>query len=381
MQIAIDLSAYSSSYKGGVSSFSFGLIRSLILTKPKNLSLKLIVKENEVKNLLQGLNTDIEIVFFKESYVMLTKSLYKLVYNGILPRIFFSLALKIEYMHVAKFFRNVDFLYVPTTYVNYCPRKVKAIISLHDIQEKTYPHFFDKKQLKYRDVRTLYTLKKAYAIQTSSYFITQQIKLYYKEISKQIKFWVIPEGVETKRFSLVPNLYSADKSINIFYPAANLPHKNHKYLFDAIYLLNGRRSISLVLTGNSKNDFREFLTEKHQNLNISVMGQLSDDEILKCYFKADITVITSYYESSSLPILEALSIGCNVFASNIPAHIEMAENLPIILFDLNSPSNLTNLLMNFQSKQKLTPAAIHSYDWEIIAKTYWNYIKENIVSR
>jgi glycosyltransferase involved in cell wall biosynthesis len=90
-------------------------------------------------------------------------------------------------------------------------------------------------------------------------------------------------------------------------------------------------------------------------------------------------VSASSYESSSLPLLEGLASGCVALASDIEAHIEMANYYPIVLFDLNSPKsfakNIENVIHEFndifaESAIDSRRGTILKCDWQKIAQQY-----------
>jgi glycosyltransferase involved in cell wall biosynthesis len=163
----------------------------------------------------------------------------------------------------------------------------------------------------------------------------------------------------------------------IYLPGKFLPHKNHIEFFQALAGLSNIPKISVVITEvpeNIPNAVREIVA-KHPEMELKLTGNLTDQELVKIYSGSDLVVITSLYESSSLPILEAVACGARVLASSIPPHLEMASNLPIAIYEsencLSLQKSLVEILDQVQSGAKAGATDnIEIYAWENIAKIY-----------
>ena len=109
------------------------------------------------------------------------------------------------------------------------------------------------------------------------------------------------------------------------------------------------------------------------------MGAIETEQLIREYQQSDIVIVASKYESSSLPILEALSCGTFVIASDIQPHVEMRKKLDFEIYSLGSPQQLAIKISEFiQGKLKNNfDTRINDYDWKNIAMNYWEIFSEN----
>ncbi|HUD04860.1 MAG TPA: glycosyltransferase family 1 protein [Patescibacteria group bacterium] len=82
-------------------------------------------------------------------------------------------------------------------------------------------------------------------------------------------------------------------------------------------------NLKLILVGE-KDYFYQRLEKENQSDNIIFYGKASDKELVSLYTNAVVLVAPSLMEGFGLPVLEAMSLGCLVVASDIPAFKEIA---------------------------------------------------------
>lgn len=279
-------------------------------------------------------------------------------------------------------------VYTPTTYANF-PLKVHSLVSLHDIQEKTFPEFFSKKVLSFRHVSVSNTLEIGSSIQVSSDFVREEITRFYRSSSEFTNFVKIEEGVQLEnRSNTDEKIRIQDRELRMVLPANFWKHKNQKVLIDALSDLN--IPFEVVFTGQLftigtelQNDLRKISEEK-----FIFKGFIPTSDLLEIYQKSDIVISTSLYESSSLPILEGIAQGCFPIASRIPAHTEMAKSFNMFLFDPKEPQSLKAEVLRFHSLssqekdtlRKENLISIVDFDWRVQAQKYWRFIDSKIYS-
>ncbi len=81
--------------------------------------------------------------------------------------------------------------------------------------------------------------------------------------------------------------------------------------------------------------------------NLFMFNDLSDDEIVFCYQNAKALISASLAEGFGLPVVEGLSLGLPVFASDIPSHREIGQDY-CAFFDPKAREPLFKLLENFE---------------------------------
>ena len=269
----------------------------------------------------------------------------------------------------------IDYIYTPTTYLNYRIINVKQLVSIHDIQEKDLPNNFSLRERVYRGFRVRCTLKFADSIHVSSNFIENTILLHYSKFFKKDKIFVVHEGVDLRKFQVNENA----KIRQILFPARAWPHKNHEIFFSSLKNLNIENPPRFVLTGSSESDLALFETRRFSN--VSVLGHVTEEALRNYYAESMAVISCSKYESSSLPILEGIASGCVALASSIPSHVEMAECLKIELFNPADPMELalkmreiTRLFDLQKIDFSINEEKIKEYSWSNVANNLLNQI-------
>ena len=136
------------------------------------------------------------------------------------------------------------------------------------------------------------------------------------------------------------------------------------------------RSCKLVLVGDisSPNNYVEDIKKiVSKNENIVLTGFQSGTNLQELYANANLFVLPSSHEGMPIAILEALSYGLKVLASDITANLEIG--LPseqyFTLGDVNKLSALIKKSMqlerNDKDKENLRILVKQKYDWKVIA--------------
>ncbi len=86
-----------------------------------------------------------------------------------------------------------------------------------------------------------------------------------------------------------------------------------------------------------------------------MFNDLPDQDIAFCYRNAKALLFASFAEGFGLPIVEALSAGLPVFASDIPVHHEIAGEW-CAFFNPKSAEDLANLIESFERERQLPQA-------------------------
>lgn len=113
-----------------------------------------------------------------------------------------------------------------------------------------------------------------------------------------------------------------EKQYDFLYVASGEPHKNHKRLVEAWIKLTKKNLFpSLCLTLDSKR-FPELCSwidvkSKANDLNITMVGECSHENIQALYRISSATVYPSLFESFGLPLIESVQEGVPVLACNL----------------------------------------------------------------
>jgi len=211
-------------------------------------------------------------------------------------------------------------------------RHIPAVTAIHDLQHRFLKSFFPQAERIERDNAYFEAVTEADAVLTFAQVERQNVMKLY---NVQSKIGVVPhapflaEEVE-RDFGGAPidpdrNPYSKKFGRYVLYPAVNWPHKNHYRLIEAFRFLCqelGVADVKLVLTGASCVEHREhfykgLLEQPWAQGRVVNLGFVSNLQLFMLIKAAEALVFPSMYEGFGIPVLEAMSIGTPVIASDL----------------------------------------------------------------
>jgi len=161
--------------------------------------------------------------------------------------------------------------------------------------------------------------------------ISRSVKEYLSNRFKRFNFNFIPNGVDEvtcepgtsflDSFGLKPQTYML--SVGRFVPEKGI----HDLI--AAYSSLSPHAAKLVIVGGADHETqysRQLKTLASHNPDIVLTGILTHEELHCLYNYARVFVLPSYYEGLPITLLEALSYGCQVIVSDIPATREIPLN-------------------------------------------------------
>jgi glycosyltransferase involved in cell wall biosynthesis len=183
--------------------------------------------------------------------------------------------------------------------------------------------------------------------------------------------------------------FGIEKNKYILLVSRFVPEKRH---LDLINAFNAAKleNYKLVFVGSSNHPdayVQSILGAASNNSNIVLTGFQTGDSLRSLYAHAALFVLPSSHEGLSISLLEALSYGLPVIASNIPANLELGLN-PKCYFELGNIEELGKLIVLSINQ----PACIErrktqrmwvndQYNWRSIAvKTYEAYSKVHLIN-
>ena len=111
---------------------------------------------------------------------------------------------------------------------------------------------------------------------------------------------------------------------------------------------------------------------------ISHIGIVSKMSLINLYRRSRLVISPATYESSSLPILEAIACNTPVIASNTKPNIELNKKLDITLYKLNNSNSFIRsfkeIWFNKSTYRKQTffnKKALKEYSWKLISQKYF----------
>ena len=223
------------------------------------------------------------------------------------------------------------------------------VFTLHDMQERYYPQYFSLTVRIWRRLINWTLTTRAQRVICESTFVQKDIVRF---IGIQAdKVLVIPAPpITTLRddvgdevsLTAVRQKFDLPKSY-VFYPAQFWPHKNHLRLVEAFRLvLREHPDCALVLTGKERDEFQRVfdrVRELGMLGNVRHIGYVERSELAALYRCATAAVIPTLFESISIPVYEAFSVGTPVCASNVVALPEQIGDAGL-MFDPNSTTDI-----------------------------------------
>lgn len=210
------------------------------------------------------------------------------------------------------------------------------------------------------------------------------------------KIVVIPHGVNLSQINLTrdtekfKNLYRVNDKNIILFVGGLIPRKGINYLIDAVKYVKSD-SVLLIVGGELQGhpDVKKALEQQVKELGLEkrvlFLGKVTEQELEHAYLAADLFVLPSLSEVFGLVILEAMSYGKCVIASNVlgPSVI-IQNNKNGILFEAGNSLELAKkidyLLVNEGFRKKIGAAARKEiekkYTWDVAFNKLLEVYKE-----
>jgi rhamnosyl/mannosyltransferase len=124
---------------------------------------------------------------------------------------------------------------------------------------------------------------------------------------------VIPWGVDTHRFR--PNVRTDDGPLRILFVGQMRHYKGVSVLIDAV---DGMKRLELTVAGGGPREV-EYRQRAKRMSNVTVLGRVSDDQLVELYRDHDVIVLPSVspLEAFGLVLLEGMASGCVPVASDL----------------------------------------------------------------
>lgn len=174
----------------------------------------------------------------------------------------------------------------------------------------------------------------------------------------------------------LPDRYPVLNREFLFYPAAFRSYKNHALLVDALAHRRdaGDENLHLVFTGIQEPpaDLQRQIISRHLENRVHILGKVAREALLTFYARARATIVPSFYEQGSFPIMEAIRCGCPVACSRIPSLVElfapMGSAMPF--FDPADPEDLAAVIGSLLARRSEIQAMQQSASRQLFARTW-----------
>lgn len=181
-----------------------------------------------------------------------------------------------------------------------------------------------------------------------------------------------------------PAARPAAKKFLLFYPALSYAHKNFRILFETFAKFkDALRDCVLYLTIKPEDDgdvggAETFIRENGLSEQIILLGELPKTKVEALYGDADAMLFPSLLETLGIPLLEAMSAGVPVIASDMDfSHGNCGD--AALYFDASSPEALRDAILTLKDSPALQKElsrkgkeriAAASHSWDEIAADF-----------
>jgi len=293
----------------------------------------------------------------------------------------FTLDLLINYKTVK---RDYDIIHFQNHYVPFIKGKSKKFVTIHDLGVFHFPETVPFIYIKYNQHSIIKSLKRADAIITPSVAIKNEIMTMFNIFNEKI--YVCNDGLRDVFCKTQPDVVPLQKleirPYSYFFFLGSLSkRKNLKFVLNAFIKAKKYKKIdseTLFVLGGQKwwgvSEFKELLKSEY---GIKTLGYIDDYIIAQLYRFCKAFIFPSIYEGFGMPVIEAMSQGAPIIASNIPTNIELnnKHNKQMYVFDLNDEEALINYMTlidkEFQSiRDNLNYGKLNDYYYDNVAEQH-----------
>lgn len=313
MKILVDYQILCAQKYGGISKYTYNMMREIMHYVEIEFGIPVVVSVNEYfRDMIKGKTL--------KKYPKKGKRILRIINK--FYTILYVLSHKIDIYH-------------PTYYDPYLLKlcnlkKIKIIVTIHDMTHELFTGVlpYAKKTIRWKK-KYIYQADIIIAVSENT---KKDILKLYPDINPQ-KIKVIYEGgicnENTTKMSALPDKY-------ILYVGERRYYKNFTFFLMSVAKILHEKDICLVCVGGG--DFKEKEKdefEKYEVENKIIRLDCTEDELNDVYQNAIMFVYPSLYEGFGIPILEAFANGCPVVCSNTSCFPEIAGNAALYF----SPNN------------------------------------------
>jgi glycosyltransferase involved in cell wall biosynthesis len=299
--------------------------------------------------------------------------------DPILDLFYFNILNLVFKFHVVHFTGNSGLIYFK--------KKTKVILTLHDVSfmknYKIVPKPQRLKQLVGRIYRRLFVplfVRHADYIVTVSKFAKNDI---IKEFPLNNNIDYIYHGFNFPNFNELSTSKLDDYEIfknKFLVISGNDPQKNlHTVInaFSSLYDYNSSDNPVLIIVGVTKKEYVKYNPKVFIKPNIIFYGYINNKNLYYAIIKSNSIIISSYYESFGLPLIEALFLRKKVICSNTGALSEIALN-SATYFD---PFDVNSLIIAIKNIDNFENDIIENWIIENSSKFLWSNVSSFYLSK
>jgi hypothetical protein len=150
----------------------------------------------------------------------------------------------------------------------------------------------------------------------------------------------------------------------MFFPANFWPHKNHRMLLTAYGMFiarNPKEILDLVLVGTIEKyekELKDAVKKMGLGKRVRFIGLEGQKKLAAVWEGCSFLILPSLYETSFLPLLEAIAFNKPILCSDLPILSEITQDAALY-FDPRKPESIVHSLEQFLSEPGLRSDLIH----------------------
>ncbi|WFN36777.1 glycosyltransferase family 4 protein [Methanomicrobium antiquum] len=255
---------------------------------------------------------------------------------------------------------KIDLWFCPFLSLDPRPLNIPSIVTIPDLQHEYFPDYFSKEELELRRDYIQPSCEQATKIITISQFSKQSFieKLGIKPEKIEVIYLAAGDnfGKNTDDQKKILNKYNLPEYY-LLYPANAWPHKNHLNLIKGFnhYKKIYNDSLHLVLTGSDlKNNIaiNDLISQYNLKESVHILNYIDKGDMPELFKNAKALIFPSLFEGFGIPLLEAMTVGCPVIASDTTSIPEIADNAAY-LFEPTDPLSICDAIHKIVADEPL----------------------------
>jgi glycosyltransferase involved in cell wall biosynthesis len=347
---------------GGIFTYSIGILRELLTSS--EIGKIIIITSNNVASKIHNYIKDekIEIRIVDRNNILINLKLLTWYVFYFLTIIFQSLIPANKFFHFLKrtaanlnpyqkiiSSSKIDVFHIPVQYSPIYKTIVPVIVTMHDLQEYHFPHYFSFKERLSRKIKNKMSINDSDHIIVSFNHVKNDIINFFKVEDRKVSVCAPPfaESWFLEKHQLdwdsLAKKYDLKKNY-LLYPAATWKHKNHLNLLDAFKkIVDNGLDYKLVCTGNKTELFYSVIKKRIEELKLTdtvqFLGIVPEEDLIGLYRNTSLVVIPTQYEAGSGPLYEAMRYQVPVICSNVTSLPDTIQNVDF-LFNPNDVNEI-----------------------------------------
>ncbi|MEQ2468303.1 glycosyltransferase family 4 protein [Niallia hominis] len=279
---------------------------------------------------------------------------------------------------------NLDVFWGGTSFLPFLPKKVRKIVTVHDLNYKIVPETMSNIALLQFKLFFEKDILKANYVLCVSKGSSNRLKQF---VGREADAIVPPAISETFTKPNKEEILTVFDKFNIKKPyllavATFEPRKNLELLISTFLGMKEKGEVpnhQLLLVGGKgwKDERLVALLKNDKTKSIQALGYVDDEDLPALYTGADVFVFPSIYEGFGMPVLEARAVGTKAIATDIPELREAGEE-DAIYIDASAQGIRCGILEAIENTSEVNMLDREQYTWEKSAKTIALAMKGNL---